>query len=174
MHHYDVIVYDIILIVMLTFLQDVQCRIEYITLRKVTANTAIYYDPEPLNTVIPEDQEFVSVYYEMPDFDPARISPWLLRLELDRRRMTDKKLTMEQIAEKINHHFGDDLNCIFNDDNAEKLVLRIRLMSGDDSKFQGGEVGNSDIIICSIFSPTIFRRILMTSSHVTAGRGDGE
>jgi DNA-directed RNA polymerase II subunit RPB1 len=119
--------------------KDVQCRIEYITLRKVTANTAIYYDPEPLNTVIPEDQEFVSVYYEMPDFDPARISPWLLRLELDRRRMTDKKLTMEQIAEKINHHFGDDLNCIFNDDNAEKLVLRIRLMSGDDSKFQGGE-----------------------------------
>ena len=60
-------------------LQDVQCRIEYITLRKVTANTAIYYDPEPLNTVIREDQEFVSVYYEMPDFDPARISPWLLR-----------------------------------------------------------------------------------------------
>ena len=55
--------------------------------------------------------------------------------------MTDKKLTMEQIAEKINHHFGDDLNCIFNDDNAEKLVLRIRLMSGDDSKFQGAEVG---------------------------------
>ena len=59
--------------------QDVLCRIEYITLRKVTANTAIYYDPEPLNTVIAEDQEFVSVYYEMPDFDPARISPWLLR-----------------------------------------------------------------------------------------------
>ena len=93
----------------------------------------------------------------MPDIDTARISPWLLRLELDRRRMTDKKLTMEQIAEKINHHFGDDLNCIFNDDNAEKLVLRIRLMSGDDSKFQGGEVGNNDIIICSIFSPVIFR-----------------
>lgn len=45
----------------------------------MTANTAIYYDPEPLNTVIAEDQEFVSVYYEMPDFDPARISPWLLR-----------------------------------------------------------------------------------------------
>ena len=65
----------------------------------------------------------------------------LLRLELDRKRMTDKKLTMEQIAEKINHHFGDDLNCIFNDDNAEKLVLRIRLMSSEDSKFQGGEVG---------------------------------
>ena len=50
-------------------------------------------------------------------------------IELDRKRMTDKKLTMEQISEKINAGFGDDLNCIFNDDNAEKLVLRIRLVS---------------------------------------------
>ena len=45
----------------------------------MTANTAIYYDPDPQNTVIAEDQEFVNVYYEMPDFDPTRISPWLLR-----------------------------------------------------------------------------------------------
>lgn len=57
---------------------------------QVTANTAIYYDPDPQNTVIREDQEFVNVYYEMPDFDPTRISPWLLRIELDRKRMTGK------------------------------------------------------------------------------------
>ena len=112
------------------------CRLEHTTLRKVTANTAIYYDPDPQNTVVTEDQDFVNVYYEMPDFDVTRISPWLLRIELDRKRMTDKKLTMEQISEKINLGFGDDLNCIFNDDNAEKLVLRIRIMNNDDGKFQ--------------------------------------
>lgn len=39
---------------------------------------------------------------------------------------------MEQIAEKINAGFGDDLNCIFNDDNAEKLVLRLRIMNNDE------------------------------------------
>ncbi|CAL8094787.1 unnamed protein product [Orchesella dallaii] len=116
--------------------KNVLCRLEHTTLRKVTTNTAIYYDPDPQNTVIAEDQEFVNVYYEMPDFDPSRISPWLLRIELNRKRMTDKKLTMEQIAEKINAGFGDDLNCIFNDDNAEKLVLRIRIMNSEDgSKF---------------------------------------
>jgi DNA-directed RNA polymerase II subunit RPB1 len=121
--------------------KNVLCRLEHTTLRKVTANTAIYYDPDPQNTVISEDQEFVNIYYEMPDFDPTRISPWLLRIELDRKRMTDKKLTMEQIAEKINLGFGDDLNCIFNDDNAEKLVLRIRIMNsgGDDGKFDDDE-----------------------------------
>ncbi|KAJ8928914.1 hypothetical protein NQ314_018451 [Rhamnusium bicolor] len=105
--------------------KNVLCRLEHTTLRKVTANTAIYYDPDPQNTVIPEDQEFVNVYYEMPDFDPTRISPWLLRIELDRKR------------------FGDDLNCIFNDDNAEKLVLRIRIMNSDDGKF--GEGADEDV-----------------------------
>ncbi|XP_033231240.1 DNA-directed RNA polymerase II subunit RPB1 [Belonocnema kinseyi] len=124
--------------------KNVLCRLEHTTLRKVTANTAIYYDPDPQNTVISEDQEFVNVYYEMPDFDPTRISPWLLRIELDRKRMTDKKLSMEQIAEKINAGFGDDLNCIFNDDNAEKLVLRIRIMNSDDSKFQDTEEESVD------------------------------
>ena len=46
---------------------------------------------------------------------------------------------MEQISEKINAGFGDDLNCIFNDDNAEKLVLRIRIMNADDGKDTGDE-----------------------------------
>ncbi|XP_026545261.1 DNA-directed RNA polymerase II subunit RPB1 [Notechis scutatus] len=119
--------------------KDILCRLEHTTLRKVTANTAIYYDPNPQNTVVAEDQEWVNVYYEMPDFDVTRISPWLLRVELDRKHMTDRKLTMEQIAEKINAGFGDDLNCIFNDDNAEKLVLRIRIMNSDENKMQEEE-----------------------------------
>lgn len=51
----------------------------------------------------------------------------------------DKKLTMEAISEKINAGFGDDLNCIFNDDNADKLILRIRIMNGEDGKMNGGD-----------------------------------
>ncbi|CAF4100212.1 unnamed protein product, partial [Rotaria sordida] len=106
--------------------KQVLCRLEHCTLRKVTGNTAIYYDPDPQETVISEDQEWVNTYYEMPDQDITNISQWLLRIELDRKRMTDKTLSMEQISEKICQGFGDCLNVIFNDDNAEKLVLRIR------------------------------------------------
>lgn len=116
--------------------KNIVCKLEHTTLKKVTSNTSIYYDPDPKNTVIAQDQEFVNIYYEMPDFDPSQMSPWLLRLELDRKRMTDKKLTMEQIAEKINAGFGDDLNCIFNDDNADQLILRIRIVNNGDNKFE--------------------------------------
>uniref|UniRef100_A0A0R3RGM9 DNA-directed RNA polymerase subunit n=6 Tax=Onchocercidae TaxID=6296 RepID=A0A0R3RGM9_9BILA len=118
--------------------KDVLCKLEHTTLRKVTANTAIYYDPDPKNTIIEEDQEWVNIFYEMPDFDPSRCSPWLLRIELDRRRMTDKKLTMEAIADKIHQGFGDDLNVIYTDDNAEKLVFRLRITN------QEGDKGNED------------------------------
>ena len=89
-------------------------------------------------------QDFVSVYYEMPDFDVSRISPWLLRIELDRKKMTDKKLTMEQISEKINHGFGEDLNCIFNDDNADKLILRIRIMNNEQKTTEDDDEDSSD------------------------------
>jgi DNA-directed RNA polymerase II subunit RPB1 len=51
--------------------------------------------------------------------------------------MTDKTLTIEQISEKICQGFGDCLNVILNDDNAEKLVLRIRTV--DQTKASTGE-----------------------------------
>ena len=42
--------------------------------------------------MIEEDREFVRSYYEMPDeeVDPARMSPWVLRIELNREMMVDK------------------------------------------------------------------------------------
>ena len=58
----------------------------------------------------------------------------VIRIELDRKRMTDKRLTIEHISEKINAGFGDDLNYIANYDNGEQLVLRIRIMNIDDGK----------------------------------------
>ncbi|XP_039954795.1 DNA-directed RNA polymerase II subunit RPB1-like [Bactrocera tryoni] len=122
--------------------KDVLCRLEHTTLKKVTANTAIYYDPDPMRTVVREDQEFVNIYYEIPDFDPNEISPWLLRIELDRKHMTEKKLTMEHIAERIAASFGDDLKCIFNDDNATRLIMRIRIMNtpNSENKFQAEDL----------------------------------
>lgn len=33
---------------------------------------------------------------------------------------------LPQVAERINSEFEDELHCLFNDDNADKLILRIR------------------------------------------------
>ncbi|XP_043467716.1 DNA-directed RNA polymerase II subunit RPB1-like [Leptopilina heterotoma] len=107
-------------------------RIEHTTLNNLLLSSAIYYDPDINNTVIPEDQEFVNVFEEVDDLDPSSLSPWLLRFELDRNKMLRKRIKMENIAGKLHSIFGDDLNVMFNDDSAEHLILRIRIVNGDD------------------------------------------
>ncbi|GKA37890.1 DNA-directed RNA polymerase II subunit 1 [Tanacetum coccineum] len=68
------------------------------------------------------------------DIDPNKISLWLLRIKLNREMIVIKKLSMADIAEKINPGFDDDFTCIFNDDNAEKLILRIRIINDEALK----------------------------------------
>ena len=36
-----------------------------------------------MNSVITQDQEWVNMYYEMPDFNRTNISPWLVTRELE-------------------------------------------------------------------------------------------
>ncbi|KAI6236689.1 DNA-directed RNA polymerase subunit [Aphelenchoides besseyi] len=114
--------------------KDVLCRLEHTTLRKVTAETGIFYDPGVVQTCIEEDQDWVELFYEMPDVDPSNAGPWLLRLVMDRKRMTDKKLTMEGISRKIIEGFGNDLQVIYSDDNADNLVFHIRLTKHPQEK----------------------------------------
>ena len=99
----------------------------------MTQATEVWYDPDPMNTIIEEDVVFVKSYYEMPneELDMDKISPWLLQIELNREMMVDKKLSMADIAEKINLAFGDDLTCIYNDgnpDNAFYSFFQIKLL----------------------------------------------
>ena len=46
---------------------------------------------------------------------------------------------MADIAEKINREFDDNLSCIFSGNNADKLVLRLRITSDETLK---GDVQN--------------------------------
>eukprot|EP00438_Fugacium_kawagutii_P027991 Skav202942 [mRNA] locus=scaffold422:259827:262861:+ [translate_table: standard] len=58
----------------------------------------IFWDPDPEHTLVEEDKEWVSLYYELPDEDenPERCGPWLLRIQLSNKVMTDKKLTVRE------------------------------------------------------------------------------
>lgn len=110
--------------------KDVQSMLEHTTLQKVTSFTQIFWDPDPQETKVKEDKDWVTEYYELPDEDdnPDRCGPWLLRIQLSNKVMTDKKLTVREVGERIQNDFMGDIDCIFTDDNAEELVLRIRLL----------------------------------------------
>ena len=59
-------------------------------------------------------------------------SPWLLRLELDRAKMIDRKLTMHYVAGRIAESFKTDLFVIWSEDNSEKLIIRCRVLGSPD------------------------------------------
>ncbi|KAL0343701.1 UNVERIFIED_CONTAM: DNA-directed RNA polymerase II subunit RPB1 [Sesamum angustifolium] len=70
----------------------------------VTQATEVWYDPDPMSTIIEEDVEFVKSYYEMPDeeIDPDKNLSLVASHRVEREMMVDKKLSMADIAEKIN------------------------------------------------------------------------
>ncbi|KAI8353137.1 hypothetical protein B0O80DRAFT_403006 [Mortierella sp. GBAus27b] len=165
--------------------KQVQVALEYTNLRKVTAATEIHYDPDPENTNIEEDQDFVTAYYAMPDEDLnlARTSPWLLRIELNRKMMLDKKLTMADVSNKISEDFQRDLMCICSDDNAEKLIIRCRIISEDPAEKQGDVQEEEDVFLKKIENSLLnsislrgiknIARVYMVEKKRTFIKGDG-
>ncbi len=124
----------------------VQTRLTHTTLQTVTSAVEIHYDADPASTVIEEDKDFVDAFFAIPDEEVEqtleRQSPWLLRLVLDRGQMLDKNLTMAEVAAKIQAMFGRDIFVMHSEDNAEELVLRIRIVNNEPDKEQSGDEDN--------------------------------
>jgi len=119
--------------------------IEYTRLVDITIKTEIHYDPDPRKSVVPEDAAFVEEYFDIgtDDANPDDMSPWVLRIVLDSKGLTLKKLTMDGIATKITDFFGRGVHVIHTDDNDDLLVLRIRIInSPEDRGGDGGEGGD--------------------------------
>lgn len=85
-------------------------KIEYTTLSHVVRTSAIYYDPDPLNTIVKDDEGLVALYNEVPPIDGDTGNdrmPWLLRFELDNEKINFKHLSMKKIERKLHDSFQD-------------------------------------------------------------------
>ena len=123
--------------------------VEHTNLRSVTYSTEIYHDPDIMNTSIPQDYDMVESYFVIPEDThdaPENQSRWLLRLILDRQKMLDKGLKVDDVAMKIKEAYSTDLAVIFSDNNAEEQVIRIRMMKQSDNKFDDDEI-EEDIML---------------------------
>jgi len=112
----------------------VRSMIEYTVLGDLVKLTEIHYDPDVKNTTVSQDEEFVKEYYELTELPGGeeyirRLSPWVLRMELNKDTFYDKKMTMTEIVEGIADAYGEDLHVINSDDNAEEPILRLRMLN---------------------------------------------
>jgi len=122
--------------------KDLTRRLEYTTLERVVTKTEIWYDPNPTQTVVPEDRKLVELWNvtEMLDQEALDLlSPWVLRMEFDRASMVDKKLYMARISGKIEEEYGEHVSVMHSEDNEAHLVMRLRIKYHDqDSTKEGG------------------------------------
>jgi len=118
----------------------VQGSLEHTTLRSVTQSVRIVFDPDITTTVIEEDRTMVESYWAARGIDDENrdaLSPWVLRLSLNRAAVTACGLHMKEIAEKLDKatqrvedKASDRRRSMFliidGADNVEELVLHIR------------------------------------------------
>ena len=96
--------------------KNVQQELAFTSLRTVTAAVEIWYVPDPSSTIIEDDEDFVHAFFAIPDQVEQKLhlmSLWLLRLELNRAKMIDRKLTMTYVANRVAQSFKTDLLVIW-------------------------------------------------------------
>ncbi len=111
--------------------EKVANNIELTTIGDVLESSAIYLEPNnDYNSVLPEDRDFLEIYRIFSEIDPQSSqipnNPWMIRLEFDRRKIINKKITMEDISLILKYNYPE-ASLMFMDDNASKLVFRMRL-----------------------------------------------
>ncbi|KAK4891305.1 DNA-directed RNA polymerase II core subunit rpo21 [Elasticomyces elasticus] len=122
--------------------KELRSGIEFTSLRGVTEETEIYYDPDIQSTVIEADRDMVESYFIIPetDADPTDSqSKWVMRIVLGRRQMLDKGLSVSEVGTAIKAEFPGYVAVIFSDDNADEQVVRVRLLDAAKNADADGE-----------------------------------
>jgi DNA-directed RNA polymerase II subunit RPB1 len=112
---------------------EVMGRVRLIRIVDIINKSDIYFDPAEtagLPSVIPKDSLFIELYDEFRKTTcPQEIpfSPWVLRMEFDRKKMLILNVTMADVDNALQDFYEDRISCVFSDDNAAELVFRVRL-----------------------------------------------
>ena len=111
--------------------EKIKNNINMITIGDVLESSSIYLDPtNNYNNVLPEDREIMEIYKlfnEMTkDTESTNTNPWLIRLEFNRKKVIEHKITMEDIQIVLKENYPN-VSLMFMDDNASKLIFRIRI-----------------------------------------------
>jgi DNA-directed RNA polymerase II subunit RPB1 len=130
--------------------KKLRSKLEYTTLRAVTEEVGIYYDPDIQTTLIEQDEDFVTSYFLLPEDNAEPIeeqSKWLLRLKLSEGALLDRNMTITDVARTIKGFYHSDIAILFADDNAEEKIVRIRMMNRGSRKEEEGDDEPEDEVL---------------------------
>jgi DNA-directed RNA polymerase II subunit RPB1 len=110
-------------------------RLEHTSLRDVTSEASIYFDPSDENTRIEEDALLMKQYNEFKKIaedcmdnqsDETMKSKWVTRFKIDREQLLERGINMDDIYLSLQSAFPNEIECVYSDMNEDNIVLRIR------------------------------------------------
>ena len=103
-------------------------NIQFCVLSEVVASSDIYYDPEDSKTVVKEDQKFINDFlkYNLEEDIPEGLANWVIRYTIDKEALIYQQVRMRDIKKRI-QEYNKNIFLMYTDDNADKLVIRIRI-----------------------------------------------
>ena len=108
--------------------------IGFTKLQDIVERTMIIYENRSDETSIEEDVEYIRTYQEFADAIGISVCPtdqtsnWILRVVFNKEKMMNKNIYLSDIQDVIQRNsVEDDIICIFSDDNAKELMMRIRI-----------------------------------------------
>ena len=122
----------------------IKAKFTYTKLKDLLSKSEIIYDNKNGMTDNNEDREFIRTYKEFTEYfgidvcEKKEFTPWVLRLIFDKDSLMNRKITIQEVQEiiKENSHNPNDIECIFSDDSASNIVMRISINT--DSKGDKG------------------------------------
>lgn len=105
--------------------------------KDIVKSIRVYFDPDDFNTNVPEDKPLIDMYRafnEGPNGNQINrnVSPWLLRMEFDKGKMNVFNLDMVKLHQSLDRFYEDRIWSVGSDDNAEELVMRVKLNLSND------------------------------------------
>ena len=131
-----------------TSIKKIKNTITKTCIKDLVKSTAIYFDPDVDNTILLEpehieiikQEELWNTFLNDNDYKCTEkcdnSCPYILVIELSKKKLLDKNMNMEEISNFINNEFNMEtatIECIITNNNTSnnKLLLRIRLIEGD-------------------------------------------
>jgi DNA-directed RNA polymerase beta' subunit len=117
---------------------SIMYMIEHTKLKEIVKSIEICFDPDDLNTLISEDKDTIEQYKAFESMvascaevnlsnDENEKSKWIIRMVMDPEVMLDKNITMDDVNFTLNNCYDNQIECVYSDYNAEKLIFRIRM-----------------------------------------------
>ena len=118
--------------------QTIMYMLEHTRLEEIVKSIEVCFDPDDLNTLISDDKDTIEQYRAFENMvsecsetsfqnDENEKSKWIIRMEMDPEVMLEKNITMDDVNFTLKNCYDDQINCIYSDFNADKLIFRIRM-----------------------------------------------